>query len=126
MAEIDIAPLGAEHKDIENVVCWLATYIHNVEANSEINIYKVTIPSNGWTAISGGSGYTQDVVTSSTMTANSTIISVLPATNSTAAQKAAFEQWDSIEPKAGKITITSPIQISTGFDIVIIETPEAN
>ena len=60
------------------------------------------------------------------MTANSTIVSVLPSPNSTAAQKAAFEQWDSIETGAGKITITAPTQISTNFDIVIIETPEAN
>lgn len=95
-------------------------------SRSEINIYKVTIPSNGWTAIAGGSGYKQDVSTSASMTANSVIISVRPASNSTAAQKAAFEQWDSIETKAGKITITAPIQISTDFGIVIIETPEAN
>lgn len=132
MAEIDIAPLGApsgaplggEYVDLENVLLWLATYIHNVEANSEINIYKVTIPSNGWTAAQ--TGYTQDVSTSATMTANSAIVSVLPSPNSTAVQKAAFEQWDSIETGAGKITITAPTQISTNFDIVIIETPEAN
>ena len=50
MAEMDTTPLGGEHVDLENVLLWLATYIHNVEANSEINIYKVTIPSSGWTA----------------------------------------------------------------------------
>lgn len=116
--------MSANYRDLDNVLAWLATYIHTVETNSEINIYKITIPSNGWA--STGSGYTQDVTTSSTMTANSTIISVLPAKTSTAAQLSAFEQWDSIETKAGKITITSPIQISTSFDIIIIETPEAN
>lgn len=124
MAEIDSEPLGGEYIDIENVVRWLATYIHSVEMNSEINIYKVTIPSSGWVATSGK--YTQDVSTSSSMSANSTIVAVLPASNSTVAQKAAFEQWESIETKAGGITITSATQISTDFGIVIIETPEAN
>ena len=124
MAEIDSEPLGGEYIDIENVVRWLATYIHSVEMNSEINIYKVTIPSSGWVAAQ--TGYTQDVSTSSSMGVNSTIVSVIPNPNSTAAQKAAFEQWDSIETKAGGITITAPTQISTNFDIVIIETPEAN
>ena len=124
MAEIDIAPLNSEHKELDNVLLWLASYIHDVEANSEINIYKVTIPSSGWVATSGK--YTQDVSTSSSMSANSTIAAVLPASNSTTAQKAAFEQWESIETKAGGITITSATQISTDFGIVIIETPEAN
>jgi len=124
MAEIDIAPLNSEHKELDNVLLWLASYIHDVEANSEINIYKVTIPSSGWVATSGK--YTQDVSTSSSMGANSTIVAVLPASNSTAAQKAAFEQWESIETKTGGITITSATQISTDFGIVIIETPEAN
>ena len=124
MAEIDIAPLNSEHKELDNVLLWLASYIHDVEANSEINIYKVTIPSSGWVATSGN--YTQDVSTSSSMSANSTIVAVLPASNSTTAQKAAFEQWESIETKAGGITITSATQISTDFGIVIIETPEAN
>lgn len=124
MAEIDIAPLNSEHKELDNVLLWLASYIHDVEANSEINIYKVTIPSSGWVATSGK--YTQDVSTSSSMSANSTIVAVLPESNSTAAQKAAFEQWESIETKAGGITITSATQISTDFGIVIIETPEAN
>lgn len=124
MAEIDIAPLNSEHKELDNVLLWLASYIHDVEANSEINIYKVTIPSSGWVATSGK--YTQDVSTSSSMSANSTIVAVLPASNSTAVQKAAFEQWESIETKAGGITITSATQISTDFGIVIIETPEAN
>ena len=91
--------------------------------NSEINVYKVTIPSNGW--VVAGTGYTQDVTVSS-IKASSTIISVLPASNSTPTQKEAFEQWESIETKAGKITITSQIQISTSFGIVIIEAPEAN
>jgi hypothetical protein len=124
MAEIDSEPLGGEYIDIENVVRWLATYIHSVEMNSEINIYKVTIPSSGWVATQ--TRYTQDVSTSSSMGVNSTIVSVIPNPNSTAAQKAAFEQWDSIETKAGGITITAPVQISTDFGIVIIETPEAN
>lgn len=125
MAVIDPSePIGAEYIDLENVLRWLAFYIREVEANSEINIYKVTIPSSGWIATTGG--YTQDVSTSSSMGVNSTIISVLPNPNSTAAQKAAFEQWDSIETKAGGITITAPVQISTDFGIVIIETPEAN
>lgn len=124
MAEIDIAPLNSEHKELDNVLLWLASYIHDVEANSEINIYKVTIPSSGWVATSGK--YTQDVSTSSSMSANSTIVAVLLASNSTTAQKAAFEQWESIETKAGGITITSATQISTDFGIVIIETPEAN
>ena len=124
MAEIDIAPLNSEHKELDNVLLWLASYIHDVEANSEINIYKVTIPSSGWVATSGK--YTQDVSTSSSMSANSTIVAVLPTSNSTTAQKAAFEQWESIETKAGGITITSATQISTDFGIVIIETPEAN
>lgn len=124
MAEIDIAPLNSEHKELDNVLLWLASYIHDVEANSEINIYKVTIPSSGWVATSGK--YTQDVSTSSSMSASSTIVAVLPASNSTTAQKAAFEQWESIETKAGGITITSATQISTDFGIVIIETPEAN
>lgn len=92
--------------------------------NSEINVYKVTIPNSGWT--STANGYTRDVTTSSTMTANSTIIAVLPAANSTTAQKEAFEQWDAIETKAGKITISSSTQITTSFGIVMIETPEAN
>lgn len=99
-------------------------FVRASNPNSEINIYKVMIPSSGWVATSGK--YTQDVSTSSSMSANSTIVTVLPASNSTAAQKAAFEQWESIETKAGGITITSATQISTNFGIVIIEIPEAN
>ena len=119
--------MASEHRELDNVLLWLATSINDIITNTnEINVYKVTIPSSGWTAISGGGGYTQDVTTSATMTANSTIISVLPAANSSAAQKAAFELWDSIETKAGKITITSPTQISVDFGIIMIETPEAN
>lgn len=124
MATNPSEPIGAQYKNVENALIWLATYIHSVETSVGINIYKLTIPSSEWTATADG--YTQDVTTSSNMTANSIIVSVFPAANSTAAQKEAFEQWESIETKAGKITITSPVQISTNFGIVILETHEAN